>query len=56
MTLLANSWPDAITRQKTNVLPCPVALRTCAVSFVGIWGIRDEAEVQAESLYEAALL
>jgi hypothetical protein len=33
-----------------------VQLRTCAVSFVDIRGIRHEAEVQAESLYEAAIL
>jgi hypothetical protein len=33
-----------------------VPLRTCAVSFVDIRGIRHVAEVQAESLYEAAIL
>ena len=31
-------------------------LRTCAVSFLDIRGIRHVAEVQAESLYEAAIL
>ena len=31
-------------------------VRTCAVSFVDIRGIRHVAEVQAESLYEAAIL
>ena len=31
-------------------------LRLCAVSFVDIRGIRHVAEVQAESLYEAAIL
>jgi hypothetical protein len=33
-----------------------VPLRTCAVSFLDIRGIRHVAEVQAESLYEAAIL
>jgi hypothetical protein len=33
-----------------------VPLRTCAVSFVDVRGIRHVAEVQAESLYEAAIL
>ena len=31
-------------------------LRTCAVSFVDVRGVRHVAEVQAESLYEAAIL
>jgi hypothetical protein len=31
-------------------------VRTCAVSFVDHRGIRHTAEVQAESLYEAAVL
>lgn len=30
--------------------------RICAVSFVDVRGIRHTAEVQAESLYEAAIL
>lgn len=33
-----------------------MSLRTCAVSFVDIRGIRHVAEGQAESLYEAAIL
>jgi hypothetical protein len=31
-------------------------MRTCAVSFLDVRGIRHVAEVQAESLYEAAIL
>jgi hypothetical protein len=33
-----------------------VALRVCAVSFIGPSGIRHSVEVEAESLYEAAVL
>jgi hypothetical protein len=33
-----------------------VAVRACSVSFVDVRGIRHTAEVQAESLYEAAVL
>jgi hypothetical protein len=33
-----------------------VPLRICAVSFIDVAGIRHTAEVQAESLYEAAIL
>jgi hypothetical protein len=33
-----------------------VSLRICAVSFVDVRGIRHTVEVQAESLYEAAIL
>jgi len=40
-----------------NVLPWPpVAVRTCVVSFVGTSGIRRGVEVEAETLYEAAVL
>ena len=38
------------------MLGSPEPLRTCAVSFVDVRGIRHVAEVQAESLYEAAIL
>src|SRR5438874_8216216 len=38
------------------LLRLPVALRICAVSFVDHRGIRHTAEVEAESLYEAACL
>ena len=33
-----------------------MALRVCRVSFVDVRGIRHETEVEAESLYEAAVL
>lgn len=33
-----------------------MALRTCAVSFTDVKGIRHSVEVEAESLYEAAVL
>jgi hypothetical protein len=33
-----------------------VAIRTCLVSFVDVRGIRHSAEVEADSLYEAAVL
>ena len=33
-----------------------MATRSCAVSFVDVRGIRHTAEVEAESLYEAAVL
>ena len=33
-----------------------VSVRACAVSFVDVRGIRHTVEVQAESLYEAAVL
>jgi hypothetical protein len=33
-----------------------VAVRACAVSFVDVRGIRHAVDVQAESLYEAAVL
>ena len=36
--------------------PRPVPIRTCAVSFVDMRGIRNTVEVQAENLYEAAVL
>jgi hypothetical protein len=38
------------------MLPCAVALRTCLVSFKDHRGITHTTEVQAESLYEAAIL
>jgi hypothetical protein len=38
------------------VLGSAVPLRTCAVSFLDIRGIRHVAEVSAGSLYEAAVL
>jgi hypothetical protein len=31
-------------------------LRTCAVSFADVRGVRHTAEVQAETLYEAVVL
>jgi hypothetical protein len=34
----------------------PVPLRICTVSFADVRGIRHTAEVQAESLFEAAIL
>lgn len=34
----------------------PVPLRVCAVSFADVRGIRHTVEVQAESLFEAAIL
>ena len=34
----------------------PVPLRICAVSFADVRGIRHTVEVQAESLFEAAIL
>lgn len=33
-----------------------MAIRTCVVSFVGPSGIRHSVEVEAETLYEAAVL
>jgi len=36
--------------------PVAVAVRTCTVGFVGPSGIRHSVEVEAESLYEAAVL
>jgi hypothetical protein len=33
-----------------------MALRACAVSFVDVRGVRHSVEVEAESLYEAAVL
>jgi hypothetical protein len=43
--------------QKTNVLRCHVMpVRSCEVSFQDARGIRHTAQVEAESLYEAAVL
>jgi hypothetical protein len=33
-----------------------MAVRTCCVSFVDLRGVRHSADVEAESLYEAAVL
>jgi hypothetical protein len=42
---------------KTNVLGFPaVSVRPCTVSFKGAQGIRHSVDVEAESLYEAAVL
>ena len=46
-----------MSEQNTNLLPCSaVALRTCTVSFKDVRGIRHSVDVEAESLYEAAVL
>lgn len=43
--------------QKTNVLPSLfVAVRACSVSFKGVSGIRHTVDVEAETLYEAAVI
>jgi hypothetical protein len=41
---------------KSEYARIAVPLRNCGVSFLEIRGIRHVAEVQAESLYEAAIL
>ena len=35
---------------------CPVALRACSVSFRGLSGVRHTVDVEAETLYEAAVI
>ncbi len=47
---------ERLGEQNTKMLRFPVPLRACSVSFVDIRGIRHVAEVQAESLFEAAIL
>jgi hypothetical protein len=43
--------------QTANVLSyAVVAARTCTVSFKGVSGIRHSVDVEAETLYEAAVL
>ena len=43
--------------QKTNMLRFPaVALRVCSVSFKGVSGVRHTVDVEADTLYEAAVL
>src|SRR5215216_6726151 len=47
----------AMGEPKANLLRIQaVSLRTCAVSFADVRGIRHTVEVQAESLFEAAIL
>jgi hypothetical protein len=40
----------------TKVMTCPAVAKTCVVSLVDVSGIRHALEVEAESLYEAAVL
>ena len=57
MGFVRNTWPEQSDTNKRRICYSrPVPLRTCAVSFLDIRGIRHVAEVQAESLYEAAIL
>jgi hypothetical protein len=37
------------------VLACGVAVRACTVSFKGVSGVRHSIDVEADSLYEAAI-
>src|SRR5688572_25495211 len=43
------------TKSEYATIPA-VSVRTCAVSFADVRGIRHTVEVQAESLFEAAIL
>ena len=46
---------DERNKSESDILPF-VALRPCIVSFKDMRGVRHAAEVEAESLYEAAVL
>jgi hypothetical protein len=52
------AYEKHFSEQTANLmLSCPaVALRTCTVSFKDMRGIRHSVDVEAESLYEAAVL
>lgn len=47
---------DGTTNEKRMCYRRGVGIRTCAVSFVGASGIRHTVEVEAETLYEAAVI
>ena len=54
-TCLGGTDLDGRTKSVSGILT-PVNLRTCAVSFRDHRGIRHSVDVQAESLFEAAVL
>ena len=53
--LTAITLPNERNKSESDILPF-VALRPCIVSFKDMRGVRHAAEVEAESLYEAAVL
>src|SRR5262245_46990575 len=50
------SLPGIQGEAKANIIGDTLAVRACRVSFTDVRGIRHSADVEAESLYEAAVL